>query len=804
MCKFLKGIFDWIVIFASCVLMILSLMGIDDNYLKRCIYIAANLAIVYGGYAFILFFVMRPQFDWHLINGHFLRKTCCLILLMPFLLTVLSDRVFIDSPKELVYEGSLYECMDSELPCEIKHKQKSPNVFWSTYYHFVDPGNQHMTTSKGGRVWAAIIAILGVFLLNGLLVSSIIGWIDSRKGKWLKGEVRYKWFLKLISHYIVIGGNDLAVSIVKQIFKTIEDDKSLIKPYILIQTSRDVESFRRELFSTLTERQQQRVVIYYGNRNSKKNIKELNLCNSKEVYILGEDTRTDDIESYHDTMNMKCLDIMLEIYKNSRKGKAITKILPGVQEYRNQLEKCNDSEEESLRSIKSNRELDARWGNRPRLNCRVMFEYQTTFSVFQFFDLNEQMDTYINFIPFNYYELWAQNVLINKCLEKQQLEDNFQKGRYLPLEGSDGIKINDEKYVHLFVVGMSRMGVALAIEAAHLAHYPNYEKKKTRTKITFIDKNAAEEKDFFMGRFKELFSLSHWRYGDICDNNSRVRWHKPHIPSGYKYLGGDFIDIEWEFINGGIESPAIQNYILASANSMAKITIAICLPESNRSHAAALFLDKRIYASNSVLQVLAYNRYGSSIVNAISKSGSEYPFCGKLRSFGCVEDCVVRKHLAISEEIGKYIANAYAKGKPQYAINPESSYSGKSNTANRWSSIYNGNTLWTKLRCINFNLKTFIEEQNNISILSDVEHNRWNVEELLMNFRYLEEEEQIEVINGEKKKKELKKKMAHLDICSNYRLMKVDGEARQNDVLLTEYLGNIYDYLKNKRDNLDD
>ncbi len=807
--KISNCLFDCLAISIGITALILLLACPESKYLDGLTIAGALFCAVYIVRALELL-IRMPRFDWHLFHGSFLFKVICLALLIPCLLTSvikcdkLSRKASVKCPKEFVYEDGLYQSGIERCKHSLKEKQTDPPLLWSVYYHFIDPGNQHMTATKNGRGWAGLIAILGVFLLNGLLVSSIIGWVDHRKERWLKGEIRYKWFLKIISHYIVIGGNDLAVSIVKQIFKMIEEDKSLFKPYILIQTSRDVESFRRELFSALTERQQQRVIIYYGNRNSKKDIKELNLCNSKEVYILGEDIRTDDIESYHDTMNMKCLDLMLETYKNSRKGKEITKILPVVQEYRNQLEKCNDSEEDSLRSIQSNRELDARWGNRPRLNCRVMFEYQTTFSVFQFFDLNELMDTYINFIPFNYYELWAKNVLINKCLEKQQLEYNFRKGRYLPLEGSDGIKIDDEKYVHLFVVGMSRMGVALAIEAAHLAHYPNYEKKKIRTKITFIDKNAAEEKDFFMGRFKELFSLSHWRYGDVCDNNSRVKWHKTHIPSGYKYLGGDFIDIEWEFINGGIESSTIQNYILASAIPTAKITIAICLPESNRSHAAALFLDKRIYASNSVLQVLAYNRYGSSIVNAIGKSGSEYPFCGKLRSFGCVEDCVVRKHLALSEEIGKYIADAYAKGKPQYAINPENSYSGKSNTANRWSSIYNGNTLWTKLRCIDFNSKTFVEEQKNIDILSDVEHNRWNVEELLMNFRYLEKEEQREVINGKKKKKGLKKKMAHLDICSNDRLMKVDGAARQNDVLLTEYLENIYDYLKNKRDNPDD
>lgn len=40
-----------------------------------------------------------------------------------------------------------------------------------------------------------------------------------------------------------------------------------------------------------------------------------------------------------------------------------------------------------------------------------MFEYQTTFSVFQFYDIDENVDSFINFKPFNYYEVWAQSRL---------------------------------------------------------------------------------------------------------------------------------------------------------------------------------------------------------------------------------------------------------------------------------------------------------------------------------------------------------------------------------------------------------
>jgi len=789
MCKFLKGAFDWIVIFAGCIFMIGSLAGIDDNCLKCCIYIAAILAVGYGGYAFFFFFCKRPQFDWHLINGHFLRKTCCLILLMPFLLTALSDLFFVDSPKELVYEINMYECMDNGLTSEIKHKQENPNLFWSTYYHFVDPGNQHMTTTKHGRAWAAIIAILGVFLLNGLLVSSIIGWIDRRKEKWLKGEVKYKWFLKLKSHYVIIGGNDMVIGIVKHIFEKFE----LKHPtYILIQTSRDVESFRRELFSTLTEMQRQHIIIYYGNRTSSEDIQHLILNNVQEVYILGEDTRTDDIESYHDTMNMECLDLLAECYKTTDNGLKIREFIPAVADYRSELKAAGNNKGIKKQIEAQHKDLIKRWGDLRglRLKCRVMFEYQTTSSVFQFYDIDESMDAYIDFRPFNYYEMWAQKVLINKEIDEQQLLAGFKNNGYLPLEGATGIDKTSDDYVHLFVVGMSRMGVAMAIEAAHLAHYPNYEEKKIRTKITFVDKNAAEEKDFFMGRFKELFSISHWRYGEVSGDRG-VIWNTPHIPCGYEYLGGDFLDIEWEFINGGIEQTAVQDYILETTKNKVRITIAVCLPESNRSHASALYLHKKIYESDSVQQVLVYNRYGDSIINSINKSDSIYPYRGKLRSFGCACNCFEDDILERSERIGAEIGKFYNGDSP--LSTPVYDNAGKSKSACVWSNIYNGNTLWTKLRSVDYAPDIFEKDDSLLRVLAKVEHNRWNIEQLLMNFRYVTPEEQeFAMTNDNANKNELKRKMAHLNICSNDRLVQIDAGAMKYDMDLTKCLSGIY------------
>lgn len=842
---------EWVFIFYGLFTLLLFYSNIKEsqNFTLCWLLPGAALGLLYT-FLFIYYVLLnRVRFDQVLVSGNFLTRVILLALFFPFLLATLG-LFLLGSPRELTFYGeetssftriakiensNIYIYDKAENDCLEKDP---PNMLWSTFFHLMDPGNQDMATGKG-RLWAALIAISGMILLNGLLVSSLIGYFDKRKDLWVKGGTRYGSFLFYHPHYVVIGGNDMACGIIKQLlthkgettnFNNINTITGIIrgffdreKPYILVQTSRDVEKFRRELFSTLTEEEKKRIIIYYGSRTSIEDIEDLKLESAKEVYILGEETRTDDIESHHDTINMECMELLLEAFKKTQRVQALTRLTARIKEIPELIKKEEEliKEEEELikEEEKKNEVIKGRKKNieilkeekkeiekliitnRLKLECRIMFEYQTTFSVFQFYDIDNTTSSYINFKPFNYYEMWAQKVLIDKEINGQKIKENALKGGYLPLEGADGIKQDSDDYVHLFIVGMSRMGIAMAVEAAHLAHYPNYVTKNIRTKITFIDKNAAEEKEFFMGRLKSLFDLSHWRYGKV-DGRSKLVWEEKHEPIGYDYLGGDFLDIEWEFVNGGIEVPAVQDYIQNSATPQAKITIAICLPESSRAHAAAMYLSRGIYESTAVQQILVYNRYGNAIIDAITKSGNIHPYCGKFKSFGHAAGCYVEQNIIDSEKIGKEINAAYEKiniSDEDKQKKEKVNYKGKSSVANTWSSIYNGNTLWTKLRSIDYDGTDL--NDSDIMVLADVEHNRWNTEELIMNFVPLTiEEQQIAKQLNNFNKDKLKGEMKHLDICSNRKLMEIDREARIYDVELTRLLHNIYQELNTKKE----
>lgn len=661
------------------------------------------------------FLCHKPKFDWHLVYGHFLKKVVSIVLLVPFIIAPFAIwRGFPEEHSIITGESSL---------------------IWNIFAHYVDPGNiGNVATSEVGL--ATLIALLGVVLLNGLLIASLIGWLDNRKAKWLNGEVEYDDFLSKNEHYIIIGGNDMVAGIVEQIFSKSDsriesdeliDDKHI--PYILIQTSRDVEKFRMELFSNLTEREQRHVIIYYGNRTSDRDIENLKVRSAKEVYIIGEDVRSDDTESYHDTMNMECLELISkhlgEVHKN--------------------------------------------------LTCHVMFEYQTTFSVFQYSEISNNIKDSIDFKPFNYYDSWAQQVLIGRTEE------------YLPLEGAEGIRVDSPKQVHLIIVGMSRMGISMAINAAHLAHYPNFHSEdgirpQNRTKITFIDKAANEEKDFFMGRFKELFALSHWRYGNV--EGEEINWDDENIPSSeYEHLGGDFLDIEWEFINGSIGMKAMQKYISdASKEDNSIVTIAICLPEPNRCLAAALYLDREVY--DKVNQILVYNRYGDSLVTQMTHKNDKQinPYHNKMRAFGMAHDFYNIELVYDTEKLAHRIEDEYNK---IYPPNPEEKY-GKSEMAKWWSNVYSASTAWCKMRCIGWDGKRDLTEDE-VNILAKVEHARWNMEQLIMGYRPIDatkQKELTDITNKEEKKtkkNKLKSQMIHLNICSFNKLKEIDGGSIQVD-----------------------
>lgn len=628
------------------------------------------------------------------------------------------------------------------------------NIVWTMLYHSLDPGNLNTVGKSGHRIIAFLVALFGVVMMNGVLVSSIVSLYERYVNKWEKGLARYHRELKSSNFIVIIGNNELIPDLIRQIFARKEKID-----YVVVQTNSDIEAFRKFLSSFLSHEDEQRVIVYYGEQNSADDIADLHLECAKEVFILGDSVEDEAYKTNHDALNMSCLQIISD-------------------------------------------QLSKRPPRPKELICRVMFEYQTSFSIFQFADISDKIKKYIEFRPFNYYEQWAQRVFVNRDLTPADIDVKD----YLPLEGKEPITVDSDDFVHLVVVGMSKTGISMAIEAAHLAHYPNFNRDtKLKTRITFIDTECAKEMDYFQARFKEMFALARWRLlRSECKSGTELydstKWENDYPCSQNSYLGGDFIDVEWEFIEGGVECTTVQQYLRRAAqNSHARFTLAICLPQDNQSVAASLYLPDEVY--EKAVQVLVYQRHGSAIIDSISHDGNKNKYYTRLKAFGMLQCAYDDSLNGLSYKIAQTLdAHYYEMYQQVNRVNnvvksDRTNLRGKSEAAKLWSNIYNANTIWGKLRSINYAETKTISEQN-VELLARTEHNRWVMEQLLMRFRALTEQEQADVCSGRVDKDVLKgDKMAHLDICSNDRLVEIDPLSKLYDVgfirIIPEILENI-------------
>lgn len=728
----MRKILDWIAIPVGMCAMFLAFVRPESSCMeviyKALMLLSAALGLLYLMMALFLWFFRRVDFDWYLVHGDFLRKIICLVLLLPFTLTV-----FVGLAGILPVE--LFGTAEDEA---VVNSNNDSSLLWIIYYNFIDPGNQHMSTTPAGRVLVGVIAMLGVFLMNGLLVSSMVGWIDNRKEMWNKGQVRFK--LRHLGKYrfaIVIGANEIAPSVIRDLFTKKEQGDLNFKcegdnRYVILQTEKDAEKVREELSSYLSEEHLKRVVIYNALRDSSGEIERLYPEYATEIYVLGESVMSDKGDKFHDAMNMKCVNVISD----------------------------------HLEKTRARRIADKAKNNIPvRKVCKVMFEYQTTSSVFNFSDIPDRVKDNIVFIPFNRYDSWARKVIV-----EGECTYGNRKITYSHLEG-DGMTQDSLDFVHVIIVGMSKMGVSLAVQTLLQAHYLNFE--KARTRITFIDAEADKEMDFFKGRYSNLFELMRHRYIDADAGHvySRVKWTE--MDPKWHHLTEDkrnFLDVEMEFIKGAVESDGVRNYLIRMSNDKhAKITIAVCLPQTHQAIAAGLYMPLEVYRNERLQQILIYQRESADIVLNLSDNPSHNLRYKKLKPFGMIHGEYMSDRTlylkAMLVNVAYDITNGYNGITWTGDIADSSSENMKKIRASwknlpvskKWSNKYFVDSIGGKLRASGGKLKEYEEP------LAKLEHNRWNVEQLIHGYSPCDEE-----LDSLFKRKEQKQ-----DISKDYSMWKM-------------------------------
>lgn len=409
--------------------------------------------------------------------------------------------------------------------------------------------------------------------------------------------------------------------------------------------------------------------------------------------------------------------------------------------------------------------------------CHLLLHDKVTLWLLQTLDLYPEIHKKFELYAFTMEDQWAKNVFCGLGHD----------AHYPPL---DREKINGDsnKTVHLVIAGFSDLGESLALHAALVAHFPNYVRNQAlRTRITIVDNDLTTRKDAFIQRYANLFEHSHYRCIDLRQRDMTL-YHEPI----YHASREDFVDVEWEFVNGDFYDPLLQRKLqLWADNKEQQLTIALCDADTSCNFDRAFALPKSIYRNN--VTVLVGTKRSGMLEKVREAEGFR-----NLYPIG-MDDCgydVRLPLLQMAKRLNYFYTCSYGQeGTPTEMPTDkvEAAWRNLQTFSMRYSNIYNVMTVATKMRSLGHEEKDwdkfFALTQEEIETLSAVEHNRWSVERLILGFRPPTDTEREEIREnieafitakatgkeqpGQDLKNVYKKKKIHYDLCS-YRELRED------------------------------
>ena len=568
---------------------------------------------------------------------------------------------------------------------------------------------------NGGRPWTILFAILGsllgVIVFGGMLISVFSNMLERRIENYRKGKNTYV----IKGHYVILGYDEIVPSIIKQIC-TNKD------AYVLLQSSLSSEEIAEKIHSSIAQDYEKRIIIKNGHRTSASDLEGLRLNQACHIYVVGDRSKPS-----HDAMNIDCMEMICDILKNNK-----DKGLP--------------------------------------TSITTVFEDQDTFTAMQVTDLFENIrELGVEFIPYNFYVDWARQIFVDRRYNDKETPS-------YPFVDGNGITEEDNRHVHLVIVGTSNFGVTLGIEAAKILHFPNFKKGKNLTRITFIDLNADSEKNLFMTRFRHFFEVqSHWYNG------------KQYPATKFEGDRADFLDVKFEFIEGDIYSTEIQKQIESWVSDKTQlVSLIFAMRDARHNMAIAMNLPDSVYEKNvpifirqnSSSKFLAKlrkksDKLGNKIIvkdNAIR----EIPLKGRyanLYPFGMTD--IIFDVDKRAQRMAECINHLYSKcDELQWARIPTCEEVKNCTwdeihkkwislpVALQWSNLYSAYNIAYRIHTIkamrNSNADITEISDKEAETLGRVEHDRWNVEKLLLGYRKPSEAEdyysKCNFVNGKKVK----------------------------------------------------
>ena len=557
----------------------------------------------------------------------------------------------------------------ADLPVE----ERNPRALIRALELLLDPGSFNGSSNDFPILLQLIITLIGAVVFTSMLITVLGNIISNRIEDYKRGRVRYS----SDDHVLILGANSMLVNMLREFISTgVHQNRKIV-----VLTTQDTERLHDKIMSDIPEIEEKLDVIWLnGSRVIEKTLRNVQVDDAYSIYILGEDDEID-----HDSINLECWRIVKIICKDV----------------------C-----------------------RP-VQCYLVVDRVSTYHVLQFGKKEKDTWLYLNVI--NSLENWAQRVLVSREYTTDFIQPDKKQTCKYPAIDRNGIGRDSDKTVRYVIYGMTQMGYAMASTVAHIAHFPNFKDGKNRTKICFVAPDIREEMDFFLGHYDNIFRLSHadYVYWDKSGNLIREKLRAP--LEDY----GDFLDIEWEFIDGSIESDKIRSLLNDWAcNEREYLSLVLCENESDVNVAASLYLPESIYAKS--IPVFVYQPLRGEVLkyaHGTCRYRNVYPF-------GMKEECydpLFRRRIVKAKRINflyhlenngnKYEAMATPDVLEEY-WNTQLEY------VYKLSNLYAANSIPVKLRSVGMDPDSLDEKsslsQYDIAVLSEVEHNRWNMERLLL------------------------------------------------------------------------
>lgn len=357
----------------------------------------------------------------------------------------------------------------------------------------------------------------------------------------------------------------------------------------------------------------------------------------------------------------------------------------------------------------------------------LLLQSPTTLWLLQTTDLPKEVNEAFDVYPFTMEDVWAKNLFVHL--------PGVNKWKYPRL---DRIAINAEskQTVHLVISGFDSQAEAVAIHAALVAHFPNYNGKDElplRTRITIIDKDICQRRDNFIARYQNLFDNSFYRtiYIDEC----RSDFHKS------KYYGRreDFVDVEWEFVDGSVNDAVVREKLKEwTFDDRQQLTIVVSNEDDDTNLSQCVSLPNEIYEREIPVMV----RQRQSGLAETMQSVNRYK---NIHTFGML-DCgydVTLPLVKMAKLLNYFYDCSYndKKGVPTVLPQEEVDEAWRKiqSYKMRFSNIYNVMTISTKMHTLGHDdrdtEKYYALTSDEIRSLAETEHNRWSVERLIMGSR---------------------------------------------------------------------